>query len=114
MTVTVDVRPRSDANRINPNSTNNINVAVFSLNGFEARTIDPNSVRFGATGTEATPIQVGRRDVDGDGNRDLVFRFHIQDLGIQCGDTSAILTGQTTSGVSIIGSSSITTTGCRR
>ena len=77
--VTVDVRPRSEANKINPNSANNINVAIFSGNGFDARTVDPNTIRFGATGTEAAPIHVGRRDVDGDGDRDVVARFVIQD-----------------------------------
>src|SRR5262244_3631569 len=75
MLVLVDVRPRGDANKINPNSAKNINVAIFSGNGFDATTVDPNTVRFGATGTEATPIHVGRRDVDGDGNRDMVVRF---------------------------------------
>jgi hypothetical protein len=114
MLVSIDVRPRRDANRINPNSTRNINVAIFSVNGFDAATIDPNTVRFGATGTEAAPIHLARRDVDGDGRRDLIVRFPIQNLGIQCGDTSATLTGQLSGGQSFIGSSPITTTGCRQ
>jgi hypothetical protein len=114
MMVFVDVRPRSDANKINPNSTNNINVAIFSGNGFDATTVDPTTVRFGATGTEAAPIHVGRRDVDGDGDRDVVVRFQIPDTGIRCGDTSAVLTGQILSGASIIGSSPITTVQCKQ
>jgi hypothetical protein len=56
--VSIDIRPKSDADRINPNSTNEINVAILSDNGFDARTIDPNTVRFGATGTEAAPIHI--------------------------------------------------------
>jgi hypothetical protein len=83
MLVSVDVRPRSDANRINPNSIKNINVAIFSVNGFNATTIDSSTVRFGATGTEAVPINVALRDVDGDGDRDMVVRFEIQDTGIK-------------------------------
>ena len=67
MLVSVDIRPRSDANRINPKSIKNINVAILSVNGFDATTVNPNTVRFGATGTEAAPIHVARRDVDGDG-----------------------------------------------
>jgi hypothetical protein len=113
MLVSVDVRPRRDANRINPNSSQNINVAVFSAKGFDATTLDPNTVRFGGTGTEAAPINNARRDVDGDGRQDLVARFRIQELGIQCGDTSATLTGQTSSGFAIVGSSPIRTTGCK-
>jgi hypothetical protein len=113
MLVSVDVRPRSDGNRINPHSNQNINVSVFSAKGFEATDLDPKTVRFGATGSEATPIHVGRRDVDGDGRQDLIVRFQIQDLGIQCGDTSATLSAQTSSGLAIVGSSPIRTTGCK-
>jgi hypothetical protein len=112
MLVSVDVRPRRDANRINPNSTKNINVAIFSVNGFDATTVNVSTVRFGATGTEAVPINVALRDVNGDGHPDMVVRFEIQDTGIKCGDTSAILTGQIANGPSIIGSSSITTVQC--
>jgi hypothetical protein len=112
MLVFIDVRPRSDANKINPSSNKNINVAILSVNGFDATTIDPNTVRFGATGTEATPIHVARRDVERDGDRDIVLRFAISDTGIECGATSAVLTGQTTEGQAIIGSSPITTVQC--
>ena len=112
MLVSVDVRPRRNANKINPNSTNNINVAIFSTNGFDATAVDPSTIRFGATGTEAAPVHVGRRDVNGDGQRDMVVRFAIQDTGIKCGNTSATLTGQISSGQSIIGSSSIQTVQC--
>ena len=111
--VSIDIRPKSDANRINPNSSGNINVAILSGNGFDARTIDPDTVRFGATGTEAAPVNVGRRDVDGDGDRDVVLRFQIPDAGIKCGDTSASLTGQTFTGFSILGSNPIRTVGCK-
>jgi hypothetical protein len=110
--VNIDIRPRTDANRINPNSTKEINVAILSGNGFDASRIDPNTVRFGATGTEAAPVTVGRRDVDGDGDRDMVLRFQIPDTRIKCGDTFAVLTGQISNGPSVIGSSSIKTVQC--
>ncbi|MGH7783721.1 MAG: choice-of-anchor Q domain-containing protein, partial [Candidatus Binatia bacterium] len=110
--VSVDLRPRSDANRINPNSTKTVNVAIFSSNGFDATAIDPNTVRYGATGTEAVAIHVARRDVDADGNRDMVLRFQITETGISCGDTSALLTGQIPGGMPVIGSSPIQTVQC--
>ena len=93
--VSIDIRPRSDANKINPSSTNNINVAIFSVNGFDATTVHGNTVRFGATGIEAAPIQGAIRDVNGDGRFEMVLRFAIPDTGIVCGNTSASLTGQT-------------------
>ena len=114
MLVSVDIRPRSDANRINPSSSKNINVAIFSVNGFDATTVDSSTVRFGATGAEAAPVHVALRDVDGDGHRDMVLRFQIQDTGIKCGDTSALLTGQISGGLSFIGSSPITTVQCKQ
>ena len=63
---------------------------------------------------EATPIHVRLTDIDGDGLRDMVLRFQILDTGIKCGDTSAILTGQISSGQSIIGSSPLTTVQCKQ
>jgi hypothetical protein len=87
-------------------------VAILSLDGFNALTVDPNTVLFGATGNEAAPVDVARRDVDGNGQRDLVLRFEIQDIKIECGDTSATLSGQTSNGESILGSSPIKTVQC--
>jgi probable HAF family extracellular repeat protein len=110
--VSIDVRPRSDTNRLDPDSNREINVAILSLDGFNALTVDPNTVRFGATGNEAAPVDVARRDVDGNGQRDMVLRFEIQDTEIECGDTSATLTGQTFNGESILGSGAIKTVQC--
>jgi hypothetical protein len=114
MLVSVDIRPKTDANRINPNSTKKINVAIFSINGFDATAVNANSVRFGATGIEAPPIHGAIRDVIGDERFDMVLTFEIQSTGIRCGDTSASLTGQTSSGVSFIGSSPIKTVQCKK
>ncbi len=114
MLVAIDVKPRSEANKINPKSKNSINVAILSVDGFDATTVDPKTVRFGATGTEASPIRVVKRDPDHDDDRDLVLRFEIRDTEIECGDTSATLTGQTFDGIPIIGSSPIQTVSCKK
>ena len=73
--VSVDVRPKKDANRINPDSAKDINVAIFSVNGFDATSVNANTVRFGALGTEAAPVFVVLREVDGDGKFDMVLSF---------------------------------------
>ncbi len=112
--VSIDIRPRREANKINPHSTRTINVALLSDHEFDATGVDSHLLRFGATGTEAVPIHLSQRDVNGDGRRDLVLRFLIQELAIQCGATSATLTGQVSGGQSFIGSAPITTTGCKQ
>jgi hypothetical protein len=113
MLISIDIRPRSEANRINPQSNQDINVAILSINDLDATTVDPSTVRFGAKGTEASPIHVRHRDVDGDGRIDQILRFEIQDAGIECGDTSGTLTGKILNGASIIGSGPIKTTQCK-
>jgi hypothetical protein len=112
--VALDITPRREANKVNPRSTNSIAVAVLSESGFDATTIDSDLVRFGATGSEAAPVRIAHRDINRDGLRDLILRFQIQELGIECGATSVTLTGQVLNGQAIIGSSPITTTGCKQ
>jgi hypothetical protein len=77
-------------------------------------TVDPVTVRFGSTGTEATPVRDALKDVGGDGYTDMILHFNTQDTGIKCGDTSASLTGETFGGQAIQGSDSIETVGCKR
>jgi hypothetical protein len=110
--VTIDFRPRSDANKIDPNSKGNVAVAIVSDSSFDASNVDLNTVRFGATGTEASPILIAKRDFDRDKDGDLVLRFKIRETGIECGDTSVSLTGKTLDGIPILGSSPIRTVNC--
>ena len=112
--VSINIRPKSDANKIDPDSKGKIAVAIVSADGFDADNIDLNSVRFGATGTEASPMVIAKRDFDKDKDRDLVLRFEIRETGIECGDTSAILTGQTLDGIPVLGSSPIRTVNCKK
>jgi hypothetical protein len=112
--VSIEIRPRGDANRINPNSIKEIRVAILSEFGFDATTVDPNSVRFGATGIEGGPLDVVFRDFDRDRDTDMILRFEIQDTGIQCGHTIASLTGVTSSGLPFTGSNFIKTVRCGR
>jgi hypothetical protein len=111
--VAVAIRPRGEANRINPRGAGHIQVAVLSVNGFDATTVVADTVRFGRTGTEATPVDVIRRDIDRDGTVDLVLRFAIADTGIRCGDTSAVLKGVTSGGALFQGTDFIRTVKCK-
>ena len=110
--VVIDIKPGSDTDPINPKSHGKIPVAILTADSFDATTVDPTTVLFGATGTEAAPVQSALEDIDGDGDLDMILHFNTQETGIQCRDTSASLTGRTFSGQSIQGSDSIVTVGC--
>jgi len=110
--VLIDIKPNAFPNRINPRSKDKIPVAVLTTGGFDAATVDPTTVRFGATGAEASPVKSALKDVDGDGDKDLLLHFKTNQTGIACGDTSALLTGETFGGQAIAGSDSIKTVGC--
>ena len=88
-------------------------MAILTTDTFDATTENETTVLFGATGTEAAPVQAALEDVDLDGDTDMIFHFKTQDTGILCGDTSASLTGQTFGGQEIEGSDSVRTVGCK-
>ena len=110
--VTIDIKPGSSPNSINPRSKGRIPVAILTTDTFDATTVNETTVLFGATGTEATPVQSALEDVDGDGDTDMILHFNTQETGIQCGDTSGTLTGETLSGEIIEGADSVNTVGC--
>jgi len=108
------IKPGSPVATINPQSQGMLPVAILSTDEADATLIDPQSVRFGASGTEAAPVRATQGDVDGDGLADLLLLFGTQETGIDCGDTSATLTGRTLDGQSISRSAAIRTVGCPR
>jgi probable HAF family extracellular repeat protein len=108
-TVSIDIKPGGYPNSINPKSKGRIPVAILATDTFDPTTVDPNTIAFGPK--SARPLQTTREDVDGNGRIDVVFHFSTRDTGIQCGDTSLSLTGETLDGT-IEGSDSIITVGC--
>jgi hypothetical protein len=110
--VEIDIRPGSIPNKVNPNNPGAISVAVLTTEAFDASAVDAATVRFGRTGTEAVPVRSALRDVDADGDVDLLLRFQIPDTGIVCGDTSASLSGTTFGGQMIEGTDAVMTPSC--
>jgi N-acetyl-anhydromuramyl-L-alanine amidase AmpD len=111
--VTIDLKPDSEANSLNPESKGVIPVAILSTGDFDATTVDPLSVRFGPSGAAEAHGRGHIEDVDNDGDNDLILHFDSQATGIHCGNTSASLRGNTLSGQLIRGIDVITTVGCK-
>ncbi|UCG70860.1 MAG: FecR domain-containing protein [Thermoplasmata archaeon] len=113
MNVLIDIKPGSFPNAVNPNNWGIIPVSILTTDNFDAVTVDPATVRFGAEGTEAEPIHHALEDVDLDGDIDMIFHFKTKDTGIQSGDISAHLKGSTFNGKEFEGLDSITTVGTK-
>jgi DNA-binding beta-propeller fold protein YncE len=111
--VLIDIEPHSDRNRVNPKSNENISVAVFGTEFFDVTTVNLMTVRFGRTGIEVAQFHSALKDVDRDGIADLILNFKNRNSGIRCGDISASLTGETSSGQKIEGADFINTIGCQ-
>jgi len=97
--VNIEVKPGSNQTVINVAAKGMIPVAILSSNTFNATKVNPLTVRFGATGTEALPRHWTLQDVNGDGLPDLVLQFSTRNTGLQAGDNQATLMGMTTDGI---------------
>ena len=91
-----------------------IPVAILTTDTFDATTVDPLSVQFGPNEATEAHGKGHIEDANGDGEPDLVLHFKTQATGIQCGDTSASLTGKTVDSEPIEGSDAIKTVGCNK
>lgn len=108
--ISIDIKPDSFPNIINPKSKGKFPVAILTTSFFDATTVNPASVFFGAT--EVPPVHFALEDVDGDGDLDMVFHFETQYAGIACGNALASLRGETFSGMEFEGSDSIEPVPC--
>jgi len=111
-TIEIDIKPGSDPNSINLKSKGKIPVAVLTTDTFDATQVDWETVMFGPNGATEAHGRSHVKDIDGDGDADLVLHFKTQETGIACGDTEAALTGETFGGQAFTGTDSIVTVGC--
>jgi len=115
--VDIDIMPSDPGNNLNlrAGAGASISVAVLSVGEFfEApNLIDPSTLRFGP-GQASISGDPRARDVDGDGDEDLIVKFLTLETGIPCGDTQANLSGRTFDAQLISGSDAINTFNCPR
>lgn len=118
MSCDIDIRPQTEDNLINCESSSNgvVPVAILTTYDFDALTVDHTTVRFGPDQAEDAHQNNHatfrhEEDVDGDGDLDLVLHFHLTETGIECGDNQATLTGSTYDGWQVTGTDMIQTFG---
>ena len=112
VSVSIDIKPGSDPNSVNPRSKGVIPVAVLGSTDFDAMQVDFSTVTFGPDGA-STAHDGHVEDVNDDGFMDAVFHFKTQETGIVCGDTEATLNGEIFDGTPITGTDTINTVGCK-
>ena len=110
--LSIDIKPGKTPNSINPASMQKIPVAVLSADTFDATQVDPLTVAFGPSGAAESHGRSHIRDIDEDGDADLILHFNTQATGIQCSDTEATLTGETFGGQPVTGTDAINTVPC--
>jgi hypothetical protein len=115
--VEIDIMPSDPGNNLNlrAGSGASISVAILSVDeSLESpNEIDPSTLEFGPGKASISGLP-RVRDVDRDGNKDLVVKFLTEETGIACGDTHAILSGSTFNSEPISGSDAINTFNCPR
>jgi putative CocE/NonD family hydrolase len=114
--VDIDIQPWRDTNRIFLKGRGVVSVAILTTEDFDATEVDPETVRFGPGLARPLFSRIIKRfpflvlrDVDRDGDRDMVLMFRTQETGIQAGDTSATLTGVSYTDWAFFGSDAIVT-----
>lgn len=112
ISVLIDIKPGSDRNPVNLRSKGNIPVAILTSDSFDATQVNWETVQFGPSGATERHQRVHVKDVDYDGDIDVVLHFKTRDTGTLCGDTEATLTGETFSGEEFTGSDVIKIVKC--
>lgn len=101
--VVVDIKPDSYLNSININSKGVVPVAILSGPSFNAGDVVINSIMFAG----ARPLRGNLKDIDSDGDSDLILHFDTQSLQLTQDSAMAVLTGQLTDGKLIKGRDSV-------
>ena len=111
ISVAIDIKPGSDPNSINLGSRGVIPVAILTTDDFDAGSVNPDTVKL--AGSSVAIRGNGSRslasldDVDHDGDWDLMLQVSTDNLQLQVGATTAVLTAMTWDGEAIEGSDTV-------
>ena len=94
--ISIDIKPGKDPNTINCRQNGLIPVAILTTStamgdpvDFDATTVDSSNVRFGPGAAMRFHRRHHIRDVDRDGDMDMLLHFRQRTTGIQCGNQSS-------------------------
>ncbi|MBI4354295.1 MAG: hypothetical protein HY595_03560 [Candidatus Omnitrophica bacterium] len=108
LAVSIDIKPESAENTLNPNSHGKIPVAILSTGRLKApEVVKQATLTFGRLGSEQSLAFCNQEDANEDGLPDLVCHFNTQQTGFQAGDAQGVLKGLTTSGIPLKGADAI-------
>jgi hypothetical protein len=110
--VTIDVKPGDEKVTIEPEREGMVPILIVTTPQFDAAKVDPDTVRAGAEGTEASIFRSMLEDVDKDGDVDRMILVRVRDMRIKCGNKVIKVTGKTVDGRSFEGSDNVATEGC--
>jgi hypothetical protein len=110
--VTIDVKPGDEKVTIEPEREGMVPIVIVTTPQFDAAKVDPDTIRVGPAGTEASIFRSMLEDVDKDGDVDRMVLVRVRDMQIKCGNKSIRVTGRTEEGRPFEGSDAVTTEGC--
>jgi hypothetical protein len=109
-TVTIDIKPGRTSNDINLSSAGLVPVAILGSPGFDAATLDPETVELASAAValrgNGTPM-ASLEDVNGDGRLDLVVHVDTEALELTDGDVEAEVRARTFSGTQLKGTDAV-------
>ncbi|MHC4356408.1 MAG: PKD domain-containing protein, partial [Planctomycetota bacterium] len=108
ITIGIDIYPNRVPNRVMLSRNYTLYVAALGSATFDATSLNSATVKFGKTGTEASPVRAPLiRDLNGDGYLDAMYGFMTNSCGFALGDTEGILTGKLQDGTDAVGTDSV-------